>query len=72
MKQEKSLILMTNYYPYYKGEEYIENEISIASEYFNKILIIPTMVSIDMKQTRKLPRNVDVLNVKVDCSLLGK
>ena len=44
MKQEKSLILMTNYYPYYKGEEYIENEISIASEYFNKILIITTMV----------------------------
>lgn len=72
MKQEKSLILMTNYYPYYKGEEYIDNEISIASEYFNKILIIPTMVSIDMKQTRKLPRNVDVLNVKVDCSFIGK
>lgn len=72
MKQDKNLILFTNYYPFYKGEEYIENEISFAASYYKKILIIPTMVSDKMKQTRKVPSNTEILNLKIDCSKKGK
>ncbi|MCD8011767.1 MAG: glycosyltransferase [Lachnospiraceae bacterium] len=71
MKQ-KTLILLTNYYPYYKGEEYIENEIGAASSYFYKILVIPTMASPEMQQTRDVPGNVEILSVKNDCSFRGK
>lgn len=66
------MILITNYYPFYKGEEYLENEINIASVNFDKILIIPTMVNNKMKQTRTLPSNVEILKIDVDCSTHGK
>lgn len=44
------LILLTNYYPYYRGEEYIESEIEILSKNFDEILVIPTLISKNMKQ----------------------
>ena len=66
------LIIITNYYPFFKGEEYIENEIEIASKYYERILIIPTMVSDKMRQTRVVPTNVSVLDIKINCSVIGK
>lgn len=70
--QGKRLIFLTNYYPYYKGEEYIENEIVIAAEKFNEIIIIPTMVTKEMKLTRPVPKNCKVLDIKVDFSIKNK
>ncbi|MDO4943538.1 MAG: hypothetical protein Q4E73_12005, partial [Lachnospiraceae bacterium] len=72
MQQDRRLILFTNYYPFYKGEEYIENEISIMASSFQKVMIVPTMVDKTMKQTREVPENVEVLNIKTDCSKKGK
>ena len=72
IEKNQKLILFTNYYPYYKGEEYIENEILEASNQFSRILVIPTMVSLGMKKTRNVPKNVEVLDIKTDCSILGK
>lgn len=68
----KLLILLTNYYPFYNGEEYLETEIDIASEKFDKILIIPTMASHEMQQTRSVPSNAEILKLDIDCSLQGK
>ena len=72
MQQNRRLVLFTNYYPFYKGEEYIENEISIMASSFEKVMIVPTMVDRNMKQTRDVPDNVEVLNIKTDCSKKGK
>ena len=68
----KLLVLLTNYYPFYKGEEYIENEIAIAAERFEKVLIIPTMATKDMLPTRKVPDNVEIVKLDLDYSLPGR
>lgn len=66
------LILLTNYYPFHKGEEYLESEIKYLADKFEKIYIISTMVSSDMKQTRDVPSNVEVLPIGIKHSKLGK
>ena len=66
------LILLTNYYPFHKGEEYLESEIEHLASKFHQIFVVSTMVSDDMKQTRALPDNVIVLPVGIKHSLLGK
>lgn len=66
------LILLTNYYPFYKGEEYLESEIEHLSVKFKDIYIISTMVSENMKQTRNVPTNVKILPIGISHSILGK
>ena len=59
----KCLVLLTNYYPYFKGEEYLESEINYLSSEFSKIIIVPTMVNKGMNITRKTPNNVEIINI---------
>ncbi|MGE1107741.1 glycosyltransferase [Bacillus wiedmannii] len=66
------LILLTNYYPFHKGEEYLESEIEYLSENYKKIYIISTMVSSEMQQTRTVPKNVVVLPIGIKHSITGK
>lgn len=66
------LILITNYYPFYKGEEYIETEIEYLSKKFDEIIVISTMVSKKMIQTRKVPNNVKVIPSEIEHSILEK
>ncbi|PAE89034.1 glycosyl transferase family 1, partial [Shouchella clausii] len=63
-----TLILLTNYYPFFKGEEYLETEIDYLSSEFEKIIIFPTMASNKMKINRPLPSNVQVVNIDIDLS----
>lgn len=72
MSAGKLLVLLTNYYPFYKGEEYIENEIAIAAERFEKVLIVPTMATKEMLPTRKVPENVEIIKLDLDYSLPGR
>ncbi|ALS01635.1 hypothetical protein ATZ33_09710 [Enterococcus silesiacus] len=72
MKNNKTLILLTNYFPFWKGEEYLESEINYLSETFEKVIIIPVMINKNMKQTRAVSSNVSILNVSTDHSLKGK
>lgn len=69
---ENCLILLTNYFPFFKGEEYLESEIIYLSNTFDKIYIIATMGSIEMEQTRSVPNNVIVLKSEVSHTLKGK
>ncbi|ANZ32402.1 glycosyltransferase [Staphylococcus carnosus] len=69
---EKELILLTNYFPYYKGEEYLEEEIDYLSDEFDHITVIPTMVSPSMKLTRDIPDNVTVLDLPFPQGLKDK
>lgn len=66
------LILLTNYYPFYKGEEYLESEIEHLAAKFDRIFIISTMVSKNMKPTRIVPKNAVVLPVRMNFSWNGK
>ncbi|EJQ45312.1 hypothetical protein IEQ_04486 [Bacillus cereus BAG6X1-2] len=66
------LILLTNYYPFHKGEEYLESEIEYLSKSYKKIYIISTMVSNEMQQTRAVPENVVILPIGIKHSIAGK
>lgn len=68
----KELILLTNYFPYYKGEEYLEEEIEYLADAFDHIIIIPTMVSPDMKLTRNVPGVATVLDLPFPQGLKNK
>lgn len=61
MKKEKYLFLITNNYPFGKGEEFIENEIKYLSKNFQKIFIISK--SNKNNQTREVPKNCEVFKV---------
>lgn len=69
---KKTLLLFTNYFPFYKGEEYLETELPIAEQFFDRIIIIPTMVDPSMELTREVPENAEVYRVNSDCSMAGK
>ncbi len=66
------LILLTNYYPFHKGEEYLESEIKYLAANFEQVFVISTMVSNEMKQFRKVPENVTVIPVGIKHSIIGK
>lgn len=53
-----NLLLLTKFYPYGKGEAFIENEINILSKRFEKIIIIACEVPKQEKLKRKIPSNV--------------
>ncbi|MBS9538859.1 MULTISPECIES: glycosyltransferase [Staphylococcus] len=69
---KKQLILITNYYPFYKGEEYLESEINYLAEKFDEIYIIPTMINNKMNVTRILPQNAKLINLKSPQSKINK
>ncbi|WP_210367175.1 glycosyltransferase [Bacillus sp. REN3] len=57
MKQE--LILITNRYPFYPGEEFLKLELDFLCEKFRKVHIIPVN-SLDHSKQRELPANAEV------------
>ncbi|MHD0396623.1 glycosyltransferase [Staphylococcus simulans] len=69
---KKELILLTNYFPYYKGEEYLEEEIKYLAEAFTHIVVIPTMVSAHMQVTREVPKGVTVIDLPFPQGLKDK
>lgn len=55
-----NLLLLTKFYPYGTGEAFLENEIEILSEYYDRILIIACEVSEKIAKTKRyLPKNVE-------------
>lgn len=58
------LVLLTKSYPFDSGEEFIENELPVLSQYFQKIYILSTAVTGEGVQTRSLPDNVSCIKIK--------
>lgn len=58
-----NLLLLTKFYPYGTGEAFIENEIKVFSEYFEKITIIACEVEATENRMRSLPENVTAFRV---------
>lgn len=61
MNEAVHLILLTNFFPYGRGEEYVEAELPYLSEQFRKITIIPTMAEDSDTASRVVPPNCAVL-----------
>lgn len=58
-----NLLMLTKFYPFGTGEAFIENEIAVLSEYYDKILIIACEVSNGDYCARPLPSNVTACRV---------
>ena len=72
MEQPRSLIIITKTYPFDVGEEFIENELPILADYFDKIVILATAVPFNSKQTRSLPDGVTTVVIHESRTTLGK
>lgn len=55
------LVMLTDCYPFERGETYIEQEIDFLAEAFSQVFIIPMRVHRGVPQTRPLPPNVRAL-----------
>ena len=58
-----NLLMLTKFYPFGKGETFIENEIGIIAEYFESITIIACDTDKKDCITRTLPENVTAFKV---------
>ncbi|WP_249029413.1 glycosyltransferase [Tannockella kyphosi] len=58
-----NLVFITKFYPFGLGETFIENEIKIMSNYYDKILIISCDVQDCDKIIRPLPKNVEAIKL---------
>lgn len=59
------LVLLTKVFPFDKGEEFIEGEIKMLSEAFEKVIVIATSVADDAIQTRSIPSNFEVHKIRL-------
>lgn len=57
---KRLLVFITRNYPHEKGEPFIENEISLLHEKFDKILLVSSLTATTPKQTRSTPDGVRV------------
>jgi glycosyltransferase involved in cell wall biosynthesis len=55
--------MLTKVYPFDKGEEFIEDEISFLAKSFNHIFLIATSTADNAQQTRTVPENVTVCRI---------
>lgn len=62
----KTLILLTNFFPYGNGEPYLETEVKFYEQYFDKIYVCSLQLRLkDLQTIRKLPsKRFDVLPVE--------
>lgn len=66
------LILLTNYFPFAKGEEYLESEIPHLASRFADIVVVPLMTMPGMHQTRSVPPGVRVVDPQAGLGLPGR
>ncbi|MGA4506763.1 glycosyltransferase [Propionibacteriaceae bacterium G1746] len=57
----RAVVLLTNVFPFHKGEEFLENEIGHLAAGFDRVVIVATQVPADASQTRTVPDNCTVL-----------
>lgn len=48
---ESTLVMFTNFFPYHRGEEYLESEFPYLQQQFSKIVIVPVMYEKGMKRS---------------------
>ncbi|WP_172192201.1 glycosyltransferase [Actinomyces faecalis] len=56
-QDRRVLLLLTDFYPYEVGEEFLEQEIEILCRAFDEVVVVPVRLSQGARQTRALPAN---------------
>ena len=51
----RSLLLLTDFYPYEVGEEFLEQEIETLCAAYDEVVVVPVRLSEGARQTRALP-----------------
>lgn len=69
---DRTLLLLTNYFPYHRGEEYLLSEFPHLEQKFDKIVVIPVMHKAGMKKTYEERSNVVVITPNMPSSTLRK
>ena len=62
IKKSNDLIFITEFFPYGKGEAFIENEIETLAEHFNRVFILTT-TKLD-EPARKCPKNTTLISME--------
>ncbi len=68
----ETLVLFTNFFPYHRGEEYLESEFPYLREQFTKIVIVPVMYEKGMELSYDPGPNTVVITEAIDSRILGK
>lgn len=58
----KSLVILTNRFPYPPGEEFLTNEVNELSKFFLDIKVYPTNSQFEVNQQKQVPENVEVIS----------
>ena len=66
------LLLYTNYFPYHRGEEYLEAELPYLVERFERIVVVPVMYEDGMSRTRQLLPRVSAVAVNMPSSVTAR
>ncbi|WP_167145163.1 glycosyltransferase [Actinomyces sp. ZJ308] len=53
----RSLLLLTDFYPYEVGEEFLEQEIETLCAAYDEVVVVPVRLSEGARRTRELPAN---------------
>ncbi len=68
---DKTLVILTHYFPVKPGEEFLIDELDVISSYFDKILVCPVNSRVGAKSIHRIPVNVKVCFLE-DPTTLGK
>lgn len=66
------LLLLTNYFPYGTGEEYLEPELPHLAAAFDRVIVVPTMQTRDQQPTRAVPPGVVIVPPDLPPGRLGR
>lgn len=66
------LLLLTNYFPYGTGEEYLEPELPHLAAAFDRVIVVPTMHTRGQTPTRSVPPRVLVVPPDLPSGSLGR
>ena len=56
-----ALIFLTDRYPFGKGEAFIENEVPYLAQRFDKVVVVPTALTVSTDISREVPDNFVIL-----------
>lgn len=65
----KTLIMLTKYYPFGSGEAFVENEMNIVAERFDRVILIACDIDRKITSQRHIPQNVDIIRIDSESKL---
>ncbi|MDI1235298.1 MAG: glycosyltransferase [bacterium] len=64
MSDKNTLILLTHQFPFFNGEDFLNDELEVIAPFFDKVVIYPSRKNKGKIPTSNLPGNVEVLTLE--------